>query len=84
MLARPWSHFGTYIAKCAAASRDEATSQAYVQARYQGRGDKADRVFDIHGDYIDRWARKAGGWRIVRRDVRWLMHIGDASVLGPG
>jgi hypothetical protein len=55
-----------------------------VQARYQGRGDKADRVFDIHGDYIDRWARKAGGWRIVRRDVRWLMHIGDASVLGPG
>lgn len=63
---------------------DEAVSRAYVQARHRGRGDKADRIFDTHGDYVDRWRRAEQGWRIVRRDAHWAMHIGDPSVLGPG
>lgn len=63
---------------------DTALSRAYVQARHQGRGDKADRIFDTHGDYVDRWARTAASWRIVRREAHWSMHIGDPSVLGPG
>lgn len=63
---------------------DAATSHAYVQARHQGRGAKADRIFDTHGDYLDHWRRGPEGWRIVRRAVRWSMHIGDPGVLGPG
>lgn len=61
-----------------------ATSRAYVQARHQGRGDSSDRIFDTHGDYVDRWEKRAEGWRIVRRDAHWSMHIGDPTVLGPG
>lgn len=63
---------------------NSATSHAYVQARHRGLGDKADRIFDTHGDYVDRWVRGDHGWRIVRRDAYWSMHIGDPSVLGPG
>jgi len=63
---------------------DSAVSRAYVQARHQGRGDKSDRIFDTHGDYVDRWSRTSAGWRIVRRDAQWSMHIGDPSVLAPG
>ncbi len=59
-------------------------SRTYVQARHQGRGDRADRVFDTHGDYVDRWRRIDGAWKIVRRDVAWSMHVGDPTVLGPG
>jgi ketosteroid isomerase-like protein len=58
-----------------------ATSRSYVQARHQGSGHKADRFLDTNGEYIDRWVREARGWRIVRRDARWAMHIGDYSVL---
>lgn len=63
---------------------DSATSRAYVQARHQGRGDGAGGLFDTHGDYVDRWARGEQGWRIVRRDAHWSMHVGDPGVLGPG
>lgn len=61
-----------------------ATSRAYVQARHQGRADRSERIFDTHGDYVDRWEKRASGWRIVRRDAHWSMHIGDAGILGPG
>ncbi len=59
-------------------------SRTYVQARHQGRRERADRIFDTHGDYVDRWRRIDGAWKIVRRDVAWSMHIGDPTVLGPG
>lgn len=59
-------------------------SRTYVQARHQGRGDRADRIFDTHGDYVDRWRKVAGDWKVVRRDVTWSMHIGDPTILGPG
>ncbi|MBY6262051.1 nuclear transport factor 2 family protein [Azospirillum sp. 412522] len=62
---------------------DEASSRAYVQARHQGAGDKAARFFDTNGEYVDRWKRMPEGWRIIRRDVTWAMHMGDPTVLAP-
>lgn len=60
---------------------DTAISRSYVQARHQGVGDKSQAIFDTNGEYIDRWERKPQGWRIVRRDARWDVFSGDASVL---
>jgi ketosteroid isomerase-like protein len=61
---------------------DRGLSRAYVQARHQGKGDKAHLYLDSNGEYIDRWERGPRGWRIVRRDVVWHMNKGDMSVLG--
>jgi len=58
-----------------------AQTQAYVQARHQGAAGKAHLFFDSNGDYIDQWEERDGAWLIVRRDVRWLMHMGDPAVL---
>jgi ketosteroid isomerase-like protein len=58
-----------------------AVTRAYVQARHQGAGDKADRYLDTSGEYIDRWQCRSGRWLIVRRDARWFMNKGDFSVL---
>lgn len=60
---------------------DAAITRAYVQARHKGVGDKEHLVFDTHGEYTDRWERRPEGWRIVRRDARWDLFSGDASVL---
>lgn len=60
---------------------DNALTRAYVQARHQGIGDKADAIFDTHGEYVDQWQRRPEGWRIVRRDATWSVFAGDASVL---
>jgi len=62
---------------------DRAVSRAYVQARHQGRGAKADRFFDTNGEYVDQWERRPEGWRIVRREAIWAMHMGDPGVLAP-
>lgn len=61
---------------------NRADSRSYVQARHQGVGDKAHLFFDSNGEYVDRWERRPQGWRIVRRDSVWHMHMGDPSVLG--
>lgn len=58
-----------------------AVSRTYVQARHQGRGPKAHLFLDTNGEYVDRWERRDGGWRIVRRDATWATHMGDFSVL---
>jgi 3-phenylpropionate/cinnamic acid dioxygenase small subunit len=58
-----------------------AVTRTYVQARHIGAGEQAHLTFDSHGDYADRWEKRASGWLIVRRDVRWLMHVGDPAVL---
>lgn len=63
---------------------DSATSRAYVQARHQRSDDPVGAVFDSNGEYVDRWERRAEGWRIVRRDVIWHMHCGDPSILQLG
>lgn len=62
---------------------DQAVTRAYVQARHIGKDEKAHLCFDTNGEYIDRWARRADGWRIVRRDARWDLFMGDSSVLFP-
>lgn len=59
----------------------KAITRSYVQARHQGAGEKSDRFFDSNGEYVDCWARMADGWRIVRRDVKWAMLMGDMTVL---
>ncbi|HEU0196435.1 MAG TPA: nuclear transport factor 2 family protein [Nevskiaceae bacterium] len=63
---------------------DLATSRAYVQARHQRRGDAGGPIFDSTGEYIDRWARRPNGWRIVRRDAHWFAQFGDAAIIGFG
>lgn len=62
---------------------DTALSSAYVQARHQGAGARSHLFFDSNGEYTDRWERRPQGWRIVRRDARWFMQVGDISVLAP-
>ena len=62
-------------------NEDEAVTRSYVQARHQGKGDKAHLFFDTSGEYTDRWERRANGWRIVRRDARWDLFMGDPAVL---
>lgn len=61
---------------------DRAVSRSYVQARHQGRDDKAHLFFDTNGEYTDQWERRAAGWRIVRRDSKWFAMVGDPSVIG--
>ena len=63
---------------------DIAVSRAYVQARHQRIDNPAGPVFDSNGEYIDRWQRRAEGWRIIRRDARWANHSGDPGVLQAG
>ncbi len=60
---------------------DSAVTNTYVQARHQGKDDRAHLFFDTNGEYCDRWQRRPEGWRIVRRDARWAMFMGDPSVL---
>jgi hypothetical protein len=60
---------------------DRAISRAYVQARHQRAGDFAGPVFDSNGEYIDRWERRAPGWRIVNRKAEWAVNTGDIAVL---
>lgn len=60
---------------------DRAVSRAYVQARHQRTDDRGGTVFDSNGEYVDRWERRAEGWRIVRRDASWASHSGDSAIL---
>ncbi len=60
---------------------DVAVSRAYVQARHQRRDDPVGAIFDSTGEYVDRWQRRAEGWRIVRREATWFLHSGDPAVL---
>jgi len=63
---------------------DRATSRSYVQARHQRVDDAAGPIFDSNGEYVDRWERRAEGWRIVRRDALWAAHTGDPGILHAG
>ena len=61
-----------------------ATSRCYVQARHQRPDDPNGGVFDSNGEYVDRWERRAEGWRIVRRDALWQAHTGDPTIIWQG
>jgi SnoaL-like domain/EthD domain len=58
-----------------------ATSRAYVQARHQRPDDPDGPVYDSNGEYVDRWACTASGWRITRRDAHWAALTGDPAIL---
>ncbi|MUL47246.1 nuclear transport factor 2 family protein [Mycobacterium sp. CBMA293] len=62
---------------------DTAQTRAYVQARHQGLGPLAAEIFDTNGEYVDTWARRPEGWRIVHRESRWLTTSGNPAVLFP-
>lgn len=60
---------------------DTAVSRCYVQARHQRADDRAGAIFDSNGEYVDRWARRTQGWRIVRRDALWATQSGDPAII---
>lgn len=61
---------------------DTATSEAYILARHQGAGESVQVYFDACGAWIDKWERRANGWRIVRRDISTSVMQGDPAALG--
>ena len=63
---------------------DEALSRAYVQARHQALDSSGGSVFDTNGEYVDRWARRPEGWRIIRRDAIWATLTGDPAIIAAG
>lgn len=62
---------------------NNAVTRAYVQARHQGVGPTAADVFDTNGEYVDTWARRPEGWRIVNRVSSWFTASGNPAVLFP-
>ena len=62
--------------------RTTARSQAYVQARHQRANNPLGPIIDTNGDYHDQWEKRPEGWRITRRDAKWLTHHGDPAILG--
>jgi ketosteroid isomerase-like protein len=63
---------------------DHALSRSYVQARHRSKDPADPRLFDSNGEYIDRWERRAEGWRMVHRRAIWASMRGDPSVIGFG
>ena len=63
---------------------DSALSRSYVQARHRSKDPADPRLFDSNGEYIDRWERRAEGWRMVHRRAIWASQSGDPSVIGFG
>jgi len=63
---------------------DSALSRSYVQARHRSKDPLDPRLFDSNGEYIDRWERRAEGWRMVHRRAIWASQSGDPSVIGFG
>ncbi|MFE5563404.1 nuclear transport factor 2 family protein [Amycolatopsis japonica] len=61
---------------------DTARTEVYVLARHQGGGKRSHLYFDATGPWIDRWERRASGWRIVRRDISLNVLQGDPAALG--
>ncbi|MCY1672828.1 nuclear transport factor 2 family protein [Novosphingobium sp. SL115] len=77
----PSQHLIGSISIDVSADGASATSRAYVQARHQRASDHGGAVFDSNGEYVDQWALRAEGWRIVRRDALWQTHSGDAAII---
>ena len=63
---------------------DHALSRSYVQARHRSKDPSDPRLFDSNGEYIDRWERRAEGWRMVHRRAIWASQSGDPAVIGFG
>lgn len=61
---------------------DTARTEVYVLARHQGAAERSHLYFDAAGAWIDKWERRANGWRIVRRDMALNVTQGDPAALG--
>ena len=59
---------------------DTASSEAYVRDMHKGLGDWADTTFETLGNYLDRWRRVDGTWKMVHRTKRNRAQIGDMSI----
>ena len=59
-----------------------AISRVYVQAKHQGKGERADLHFVANGEYVDEWARTEKGWKIVRRVAINMISQGDPAAMG--
>lgn len=77
----PSQHLIGSIAITVAPDCRRASSNAYVQARHQRANDHGGAVFDSNGEYLDQWALRPEGWRIVRRDAKWHTHSGEAAII---
>lgn len=64
--------------------RGEAvTSRVAVRAAHRGAGPRVHLHYDCMGDYLDRWAWTAEGWRIAHRQMVVALEFGTREVLGP-
>lgn len=77
----PSQHLIGSIAITVAPDCCSASSKAYVQARHQRANDHGGAVFDSNGEYLDQWALRPEGWRIVRRDAKWHTHSGETAII---
>lgn len=77
----PTQHLIGSISIDVAPRADRATSLAYVQARHQRADDLGGPIFDTCGEYLDQWVLRPEGWRIARREARWLVNSGEASII---
>jgi hypothetical protein len=63
---------------------DVATSVTKARVFHRGRDERADRSFEVFGEYHDRWQRTADGWRMTYRRFDNHIVLGDWDVLQPG
>ncbi len=63
---------------------DSATCVCMVRASAAGRGNDAQRTFELWGEYRDRLRRLPEGWRIVERSMHVSFEQGARELLGSG
>jgi hypothetical protein len=61
---------------------DLATCICSVRASAAGRGDDAQRTYELWGEYHDQLRRLPEGWRIVERSMRVSFEQGARDLLG--
>ncbi len=59
---------------------DEAEARCYLQAIHRGKGEFADSLHTVWGEYRDRLQRTADGWRIVHRELHSIHAEGDIGL----
>jgi 3-phenylpropionate/cinnamic acid dioxygenase small subunit len=59
----------------------EATAQCYLQAIHVGKGDFAESMMTVWGEYSDKLVLTANGWRIAHRELRSIHGQGDIGLV---
>ena len=62
---------------------DRARTRSYVRVHHVGAGPMEGAFFEVMGEYDDRWARTADGWRLTSRVFETHIFLGDRAVLRP-